>query len=47
MQHGHLFHTYSSMNQREEEEFLLHYGPRKERKAIKTRRKVEKRARER
>jgi hypothetical protein len=33
------------MNEREEEEFLLHYGPRKERKAIKKRRKAEKRAR--
>jgi len=33
------------MNHREEEEFLLHYGPRKERKAIRNRRKAEKRAR--
>ena len=51
MQHSHLLHTYSSlfhiyssMNQREQEEFLLHYGPRKERKAIKKRRKAARRA---
>jgi len=34
----------AGMNQREEEEFLLLYGPRKERKAIKKRRKAEKQA---
>jgi hypothetical protein len=45
MQHCHPFHIYASMNRREQEEFLLHYGPRKERKAIKSRRKAEKRAR--
>jgi hypothetical protein len=45
MQHFEPFYTYMSMNQREQEEFLLHYGPRKERKAIKARREAEKRAR--
>jgi hypothetical protein len=43
MQHCDLFHTYSPMNQREEKEFLLHYAPRKERKAIRKRRKAAKR----
>jgi hypothetical protein len=34
----------AGMNKHEEEEFLLHYGPRKERKALKKRLKAAKRA---
>jgi hypothetical protein len=36
----------AGMNKHEEEEFLVHYGPRKERKALKKRQKAEKRAKE-
>ena len=36
----------AGMTKREEEELLLHYGPRKERKALKRRLKAEKRAQE-